>query len=514
LLRLASERTQYAIDLDYYETALRVSTDQVTVVHNYKDSGGNNVQWSSFVDLLPVEDNEEVIRADEWLPEPSTETPDGWAELSGQLAEKDRIRLLTHHSERDYPTQRRPSITAEAIQRIAGQCDAETFEIDIMSRHRRYFDPPTEITVDPDESAFDEVAFENIVGEPIRTHELDLYSQCQLKYYFYMLLFNYNGRSVERERIPFHSSRRPHRRFGWLPHVIRDQRISTGRREKLEYLIEDEFDDRYELTDRFDSREEIEEWLEEADEFSEYDLDPLVPLIQNEWQLVQQEEAANRSGQRSAPINREWTWRDWETVEISGTEVRFEPHRRDIIHNDDGYQLPVFHARHPSYAEKALKNCWESDNHQYRQPEVCEGICSRCDNLDDCSVPTKYTLDHRLHTAELTIESLSGVVMAEQYQRGSDGRDGLIKAHHLDELRDGIEGGPESILDEYNRRLPNRGWRGRASGWEEDMSEHLAEMTGDEMTSFSVDDQFVADGACEECVYREMCFVPQSSDRL
>lgn len=329
-----------------------------------------------------------------------------------------------------------------------------------------------------------------------------------------MLLFNYNGKSVERERIPFYSSRRPHWRFGRIPRVLRDQRISSGRRKKLEYLIEDEFDDRYELTDRFDSHDEIEKWFEEADMFSEYDLNPLVPLIQNEWQLVQQEEAANESGQRSSRINREWTWQGWDTVEIDGTEVRFEPHRRDIIHNDDGYVLPVFHVRHPSYAKKALKNCWSSDDYNYRQPEACDGICSRCDDLDDCSIPTKYTLDHRLHTSDITIDSLSGVVMAEQYQRGPDGRDGLIKAHHLDELRDGIEGGPEGTLDDYDRTLPNRAWRARASSWETDITDHLSEMTGDGMASFSVDDQFVADGACEECVYREMCFVPQSGDHL
>lgn len=507
-LRLQSSRTQYNIDLDYYENVMRASDTEITLLHHYKDSEGNTVEWSPFVDLLPANDLAERVRVDEWLPQTEEATPEEpdhttWEDTVENVSEKDRLRLLYHHTERLWPM-RRPTITTQDVRAIAARTDRDTVEQETMPRYDRYVQPPTEISVSADEPAFDnDLDLADVVGEPVRTHELDLFSQCQLKYYFYQLLFNYEGDSVQRDEIPYYSSSRPHHRVGRLPQVIRHQYTSPYLDEAWESIINEKIRDRYQLAHRFDDLDELEEWFDDQDDLQNKRYQ-LLPALKNEWELVQHELTGD------AEVDRQWTWAESQTETIDGTEVRIGGYRRDILNNDDGYALPVLNVRHPSYAKKAIKACWDSYDRTFRD-EDCDSLCQSCGNVDDCSRKTKFTLDHRLHTLTNVESSLAGVIYQDHYNRGPDSRYGVIKQGHINSFRESLQNDPERHLEENPSPLSRQAWYSRQSARDSDLSDHLSEMTADDLT-FEVDPGFVQLDGCDNCVYKDMCLVPERAD--
>lgn len=507
-LRLQSSRTQYNIDLDYYEKVIRASDAQVTLIHHYKDSEGNTVEWSPFVDLLPTGDLAHRVRVDEWLPhpnEPTAEEPAGttWADTAVGVSEKDRLRLLYHHTERLWPM-RRPTITVQDVREIAARTERNAVEQETMPRYDRYVRPPMEVSVSADEPAFEnDLDLVDVVGEPVRTHELDLFSQCQLKFYFYQLLFNYEGDSVQRDEIPYYSSSHPHHRVGRLPQVIRHQYTSPYLDEAWESIINEKIRDRYQLAHRFNDLDELEEWFDNQDDLQSKRYQ-LLPALKNEWELVQHELASG------SEIDRQWTWQEAQTINIGGTDVRIGNYRRDILNNDNGYALPVLNVRHPSYAEKAIKACWHSYDRNFRD-ESCGSLCQSCRHVDDCSRKTKFTLDHRLHTLTNLESSLAGVIYQDHYNRGPDSRYGMIKQGHINAFRGGVANDPERHLEDHPNPLSRPAWYSRQSDRDSDLSDHLDELTDDELT-FEVDPGFVRLDGCDSCVYKDMCLVPERAD--
>jgi ATP-dependent helicase/nuclease subunit B len=500
LLHFDSRTSQYEVDLSLYEAALRASTGDITLLHRYKDSDRNQIAWSPFVDLLPTNEQSTQIRADQWLPEPATS--DEWEEIGQDVCEKDRIRLLYHHAARKHPS-RRPEIESEHISTIATYADAEAITNDVMPRYDRYARPPTELEITPDEPAFNQGRDLNtIVGAPVRPHELDLLGHCELKFYFYQLVFNHDGESVQRDELPFYSSSRPHYRLGSLPQVIRHHHPEQDYRQQWATIIEELLPDRQADLDAFQTLDELRAWFADQD-FSEWHEQVLLPPLEDEWKLVQQE--------LDAGIERDWHWQSQRDLPLdsAGDAVFRQPgHRRDKLPMDDGYELPVFFVRNSSYAEKASKQCW--GYHGEHMDRACHSICQSCREVDDCSYSTKHVLDHRLHLVFSEDSNLVGAQYQERFDSGA--RRGYLKQNHHDQLRGGIDGGPEADFGEDLEEgwVWHNYWKSQLTNDLEAKAETLSITDDSETVSLSADEQFVRGGGCDSCVYKDMCMIPQA----
>ncbi|MGB9932898.1 hypothetical protein [Haloarcula amylolytica] len=504
--RLAAQETQYKVDIDYYELALQVSSESITVSHQFRDTEANEVPWSAFLDLIetdPSEDYVTRVRADQWLPEPGTTgMADTWDELGSQISERDRQRLIQHHANRAWPGRTAPEITADNLERLSTLTNQETYTQQVRPRYERYVQPPTQITVSADEAAFDGFSLQDIVGSPISVHELDLFSQCQLKFYYYQFLFNFNGTDVRRQEIPFYMGSRQNYRFGQLPQIIQHHYAGEQSREAWQSIINQKLRDRRSLTDRFDSRDEVREWVQE--EFNSYIDLQIGPQLADEYTLVEQEEESDETHQR------QWTWQQERRVDVGNeTRVWLPGHRQDILPHDDDYVLPIYHVRHSSYAQKASKTCWNGS--RYRD-EGCSSLCESCDDVDDCSYNTRFMLDHRIHTLPHAEDNYAGYLFHDQYESGSHARHGLIKQNHAAAIRAGINNGPEANLGPGNQ-IPTAGWYSREGQWNEDLNTHLENIQPtDGEVEFSVGEGFVNRGGCESCAYRSMCGVPDGGE--
>ncbi|TKX86090.1 hypothetical protein EXE43_10155 [Halorubrum sp. SS5] len=505
--RLPAQETQYKVDMDYFQLALQVSSDTVTISHQYRDTEGNEVPWSAFIDLIETDSSEDYvtrIRSDQWLPEPgTTESADSWGELARQVSERDRQRLLQHHANRDWPEGTVPEITAADLESLATFTNRDTYQRRLRPRYERYRHPPTEISVSPDEPAFEEMNLEDVVGSPVSVHELDLFGQCQLKFYYYQFLFNFNGEDVKRQEIPFYSGTLENYRFGELPQILQHHYAGENSRAAWENIIEQKIPDRRTLTDRFDSREDVREWV--RDEFTPYIDRQIGPQLADEYTLVEQEVQSDND------IQRQWTWQQDAEVSVDGGDVSvwLPGHRRDVLPHDDDYVLPIYHVRHSSYAKKAIKACW--DGSSFRD-EGCGSLCESCNDLEDCGYNTRFMLDHRIHMVSQAEDSYVGYLFQDQYESGSHARQGLLKQNHATAVRGDMENGPEAKLGPANQ-IPTGGWYSREGQWNDDLNAHLESIRpDDDGTEFGVDRAFVNRGGCESCVYRSMCGVPDAGD--
>ncbi len=504
--RLAASESQHAVDVDYYELALRVSTESITVSHQYRDTEGNAVPWSSFVDLLDLDEDQPYVtrlRADQWLPEPDSNGRASWEAVGQGISERDRTRLLQFHSNRGLPQSTSPPISEEDVEKLATFTDRDTYLDEIHPRYERFARPPWEITVDSDEPSFADTSLDEILESPISVHELDLFGQCELKFYFYQFLFNHQNDGVERQSIPRYDSSSPDYRFGELPQIIQHQYAGEQSRSTWRTIIEEEIQDRESLITRFDSRREVRDWLQ--NEFGEWTDAKIGPQLADEYSLVLQEADATEE------ISREWHWRDASTTEIDGTGVEvWQPgYRYDVFPADDNYELPIHQVRHSSYAEKATKLC-----HSGGMPnDECGTICTSCRNVDDCDYSTKFSLDHRVHAAPHAHDSNVGFLFQDQYEGGQDARWGQLKQGHAAAVRGDMEGGPEGNLDAGNAQLGRRQWYARQGSRDDDLESHLESFVPtDGSITYEADPQFVNQGGCESCVYRSMCAVPNAGD--
>lgn len=489
--------SQYNNELDLYQAALSASTDRITVLHHYKDAESRDIAWSPFVDQFPVEDLSERIRMDQWLPSQNELQNDAveesWNDLSKRISTKDTLRLVLYHGNRQHPDQA-PRLDKSDLGDLTKSLPQSEFS-QVSPRFERFESPPHMISVDPDEPAFDDLQLEEIVGPPYHPHELDLFSQCEMKFYYYQFLFNFIGEDVQRSSIPIYFD--PHYRFGRLPAIIRHHYVSDDYKEKWSQLIESDslLRDRQNSLDRFDSLDQLEEWFTEQSEFSSYDKRTLLNNLKAEWKLVQQEQ--------SHGIRRDWEWVPAQEVSVDGYQMALPGHRRDILPEDDGYTVPVFPVRHSSYARKALKSCYQGGD----RVEKCSGICHNCGREDFCEYPSKYMLDHRVHTVTSADIDLAAIVFQESFNSGSDGRRGFVKDYgdHKTALREGLEGDPESNLESRNRGM----WYHFEGQWKEDLKNHLERFAQIPEEGVTVDEDFVRRGGCDECVYRGLCQIPQ-----
>ncbi|WP_331232216.1 PD-(D/E)XK nuclease family protein [Natronorarus salvus] len=491
-----SKLDQYEQDLDSYAAALSTCTGELTLTQFYLDSENDPVAWSPFVDFLdpdPIEDEYVTrIRLDEWLPTPRD--GESWPDTWKRASKRDLLRSYVFHAA-DVEHTAGPRIEQAEFHHLAFRTSVDPLEQFVGPRIDRYIEPIYSIFVDPDEPAFDgALSLEDIVGGPMRSHEIDLFAQCELKFYYYQLMFNFDGDQIERDRIPEQYCEVPTSRFGELPAVIHSQQADESFSTGMKRVISDLLPDRQHDLDSFASRGELRDWFQ--------DLEPklpreLLPSLYAEWEEVQRE--------LDHSIDRGWNWEDDpDPVPISGTEVVLPPHRIDTL--SDG-SLPVFSVRERHYAERALKQCWTGGNRPSRD-EQCDDLCQSCERYDDCSYTTKHILDHRLHTAAIQSNETSGFLLYEQGQTRPDARQGHLV------VDDSVPYGDSESVEPSLRRITTDEYNDTVSRWRSDIEHHVRRLRPSPGVEFRTEPAFVTDlNGCENCVYRELCRVPLQEDR-
>lgn len=528
-LHLDNDQTVYGESVDFYHASLAAANEEadITLLHSYRDQRGNEVSWSSFVDLLDTETESIRTRVGAYLPEPrdtsawetssttdydtdeevgggSTEE-ESWAELSLRISPRERLRSVLYHANRDYPSNH-PEIEPADVEALLRDMDVETFEAAVEPRLERYEAPPTEVTISADEPAFDEVDLDRITGGPFHPHELDLVSQCGLKFYYYQLLYNYEGEAPDRETIPYYSSTQPHHRFYELPKVIRDNHADPRNVDRWKTIITDLLPDRQDPERglrQFDSTDDLRAWFEEQD-IDDFN-DMLFENLRRERELVFNEVAADTT--------RDWAWREQTTIQIDDHELVVPPHRVDYVETESKtYAIPVFYARISNRARSALKACFDGDgaDENIYGREDCASICEWC-GKEDCQYDSKYVLDHRIlggyaQEVEVNDTSVLGIGIQEQWADDAGSRHLIIKSNHADKLH------PDSTIEDLTKRGFSPQWYNeKVPGWETDLTTHADQLTTTDGVSLEANEDLVADD-CLDCVYRDLCFVPEGGD--
>lgn len=507
-----SRRQQYAQELDFYGVATRACTDQLTLSHEYLNAETDPVAWSSFVDFLAPEYQEDAfverIPVDRWLPERPDDDEEFWA----RLTPRDRLRTYTFHTaETDHETgpERLPS---HDLVSLALWTDGDVVDRAIQPRLRRLTEETVGIHVAADDASFTgQLDIEEALGGPVQPHEADLFGQCELKFYYYQLLFNRTGDSIRRETVPDRLEDDPTSRFGELPAVVSDHYARPRDRQVLSEVVTDH--DRETLFDGFGGVADVVAWWEE-----EYPEAPraLVQGLIREFNVYEAETAAG--------VDREWAWRapDEVVTEVAGRQFALGPHRLDRVTLPDrgSVVVPVFYVGGVDTARDAIKQCWVPAADGGTRAEDCERLCDSCEYkpTGNCERPSKYVLDHRLHGAAAAYADvdLGGVVFVEPRNSRPSGRQGYVI-----DPDDPASAAPEAF-EPSTERVSRAAWHQRVGSWEFDLEGHLADMAPTNGITFDVDRSFVergtnqygeydgsGDDGCATCAYRDLCQLPR-----
>ncbi|WP_138007106.1 hypothetical protein [Halalkalirubrum salinum] len=512
---LDNRATAYGEAVDFYQATLRTaeSDASISLVHTYQDQQGNDIAWSSFVDLFDIESEADAasplvdrVGVGEWLPQPRNsedKITESWDEVIRRTAPRERLRMLLYQANRDYP-KNDPAISNDELGMLASVIDPELMNDEIQPRINRYQSPPTEVTIEANEPAFDTVEFETIAGTPFRPHELDLNGQCGLKYYYYQLLYNFEGNDPERDQIPTYYSQAPHYRLGELPLIIRENYADPRYVEKWRRLITELIPDRQSAKSglaQFDSIEQLRTWLISQDGFEEYDLNTIFKNLVAERQLVEQE--------LENGVTRGWNWRTRSNVKINDYELSVPPYRLDTL-TDGGsdYVVPIFFTRFSNRANSALKNCrsaiWEAD-------ETTRSICLECSHCESCEYNSKYVIDHRMlagfeHETKAFNNNVAGIGLQEQYA-GLDNGDRVVA------MRQGIIGKfhpfeSENVFESLNGRGYSEVWDNKAAAWRKNFLTQANQLDSNTPVTLTANMDLVNRDECLNCIYRDLCAVP------
>ena len=514
---LDSRETVYGEALDFYQAALSTATPdaEITLVHTYRDERGNSVSWSPFVDLFNVGSDTHDdglinrISVGDWIPRPA-DKQESWGELADKVAPRERLRMVLYHAHRDNPGTD-PCVETDDLVSIIDSLETQSLSSLILPRVNRYHTPPTAVSIEPDEPAFNETSIDAVTGEPLFPHELDLASQCGLKYYYYQFLYNYTGGSLERAEIPKYYSGHSHYRLGELPYIIRenyaDPRYITKWKEIVTTLLPERQSARNGLA-QFDSDPELRDWIEQEDTFDSYDLNTIYQNLRGERRLVEAELAND--------IKRTWAWRDGGTVTVDDHVLGVPSYRIDTVIEDDSvYSIPTFFTRFSKRGRSSLKSCfnraiWESN-------ERTGELCLDCGNVEKCNFHSKYVIDHRMlagHRYETDVHNgkVVGIGMQEQYAGPNDGERVIaIQTNYTNKIQ------PSTVSSEFEQ-LISRGYPGNWSEsvghWENNFTEMADRLDTDGPITLEANSTLVNQDECLECVYRDLCAVPDSGVNL
>lgn len=506
LLYAPSREETFQRELDDYEATVRSTRKQLTLSRHAHDADGDEVAWSPFVDAIATDrdvDDPDYhrIRQSQWLPGPGWYGD--WQATTAHAPMRDRLRLAVHHLREGVTGDTfNPRLSTEAVTdeatliRLLLSVDGDDYAA-VGAGHRRFSSPLTRVTVDAEEGAFDgphDLA--SLVGDSVRSHEIDLFNHCELKYYFYQLFFSRDGAVPDRDSWPTTETPAAATLYPTLPTVLASHYAPEPFRRSMAAIVRDHLPARQADLAAFDDvgelRAAFDEWRETDDRLEESVFQTLVA----EYATVEQELAAG--------IDREWAWVDGDDREvvIGGHSVRLPLHRVDRIGGDGGTLFPVFASARPGAARIAVKNCWQQSNAGIRG-EATDTVCASCGNRDRCDVTTKGVIDSRLRARTVTDDTVGGLVV-DRFQSAPNGRQGFYRNDGRFEPTD-----HERYLDP----LDGGDWTIRERHWERDLEATLDTMSPDDgKITYSVDREFVKNGGCEGCVFRDLCMVPYHLD--
>ncbi len=514
---LDSPRSNFEETLDFYQAGLSTLAPdgEIQLYHSYRDERGNEIAWSPFVDLFDVtadgDASERPVRrlsVGEWVPTPESNTAIAWEDLTSRIAPRERLRMLLYYANRESSSDR-DEISESGVEAIAAQLPQHPLSALVLPRVDRHQEPPTEVTIQPDEPAFDEVSLAAVSGGPHQPHELDLQAQCGLKYYYYQFLYNYMGDNPNREEIPKYYSQTPHWRLGQLPYIVRENYADPRYVNKWKDIITELLPDRQSTTTglaQFDSESSLREWIANQDRFDEYDMNTIYENLRAERTLVLAE--------REAGITREWRWRSGDEVTVDGHQLAVPDYRLDTIQNGDStYAIPVFFTRFTQRGQSALKSCfngaiWETD-------ERTGELCLECGREDRCNYHSKYIIDHRMLAGQQYETTrydtkVVGIAMQEQYAGPTDGnRVVAIQNNYVDKVA------PDGDFFEQliHRGYPQQ-WNESVNDWKANFATLANTLDTTTEVELAANPTIVNRDDCLNCVYRGLCQVPDSEVEL
>ena len=516
---LDNRATVYNQAVDFYQTVLMTATQdaEITLCHTYRDERGNDEAWSPFVDLFDLKKDAPIksrpvdrVEVGDWLPNPRSETED-WTEVAERISPRERLRTLLYQSYRDHPDID-PAITEEDLTNVYERVPETPLTELILPRLQRYHTPPTSVSIEPSEPAFDEVSLDSVVGAPYPPHELDLQTPCGLKYYYYQFLYNFTGKEPPRSEIPKYYASSPHWRLGQLPYIVRENYADPRYVDKWRQIVEEFFPDRQDQRRglaQFDSKQSIRDWVTSQDLFDEYDLNTIYPNLIAEWELIKQELQQN--------ITRDWAWREGGTITIDDESLHVPAYRVDILTDGDSeYRVPIFFTRFSNRAESASKACFNHDDDNiWDFEEVGDSLCVQCHRGDDCTYHSKYVIDHRMlagyhHETQIVDASVAGIGFQEQYA-GSSYDDGqrviVMRTGIMDKFHPG-DGFGDIAFEVLAPRGYKNDWQSKTEDWLRHAETLAATRDTDSTVELSANPTIVQADDCLTCVYRELCMVP------
>jgi hypothetical protein len=509
---LDSRATNYGEALDFYQATLAAAEPgaEITLCHTYQDDRGNTISWSPFLDLFELDDETqddrpvERISVGSWLPQPRSES-ESWSAVTGRVAPRERLRILLYQAHRDIPSHP-PSVTPDDLRRMMSVTPTRPLPDLILPRVDRHHEPPTAVEIDPDEPAFSDVSLTQVTGQPHHPHELDLQAQCGLKYYYYQFLYNFTGSELPRDDIPKYYSSSPHWRLGELPYIVRENYADPRYVQKWQHIITTLLPERQSDSAglmQFNSDEELSQWVAAQDAFDSYDFNTIYQNLRAERQLV--------AAELEQGVTRSWDWRDGNTVEVDGVELAVPSYRLDTITNDDSeYRIPIFFTRFSDRASSALKTCF--DGQIWETNERTGELCLACDRSDNCSYHSKYVIDHRMlaghqYESEDFGSQVVGIGLQEQYADPSNG--GRVVAIQQNYIRFADADLDTSIEQLVSRGYPQN-WDESVQNWTQNFTELAETVAADSPVTLEANPTIVTQDDCLNCVYRDLCRVPDS----
>lgn len=509
---LDSRDTAYGETLDFYQAALSTAREraEINLYHTYRDERGNDRSWSPFVDLFDVSEDDGVssaavdrISVGDWIAHPQSDD-ESWSTVANRVAPRERLRMLLFHAHRPTPGSP-PAISRADLDKVFSTISFPSLDQLILPRVSRYNKPPTSVKIALDEPAFEDVSLEEVTGSPHNTHELDLQAQCGLKYYFYQFLYNFTGDIPEREEIPKYYSSNPHWRLGELPYIVRENYADPRYVSKWGSIVTGLLPERQSTTQglrQFDSDAELQDWVESQDEFDSYDVNTIYQNLRAERRLVEAE--------INAGTERTWEWRSGGTIELDGHELRVPAYRLDIIHNGDSqYAIPIFFTRFSNRAMSALKTCY--DGAIWEANERTGELCLDC-GQSDCTYHSKYVIDHRMlggyrYESEEFGSKVIGIGLQEQYAGPEDGdRVVATKTNYVDK----VQLADTDIFEKFVPRGYPQDWDSSVADWTQNFLDIAKVTDGNSTASLAVNPNIVQRDDCLNCVYRDLCGVPDS----
>lgn len=464
-LHAPTNEAQFEGDTDEYRAAITAASKGVWCCRRYTNQEGEAIPWSGFVDAYISQADEEIqrISTDEWLP--TADSEGDWKSAIRTATPRDRLRLLSAtFPDGVRPTKLQPSgslTDRDGVVELLSRADGDAYSREIEPRRQRYVgEDIRSITVRPDEAVvFDDQSLNETTGSPIRSHELDLYTNCELKFYHYQYL---NSGGADRDCM------------SELPTVLQDRYPSAAFTDGLRRLITsaDRLWDRQAAFGAFDSlgafRDQLVSWIETDPVLT----DALIQPMLGEYLAVDQELAAG--------LSREWRWEPATTITIDGHAVSVPGHRVDYVPKYE-FSIPVWYTAADGAAERLVRQSLTPTDSGVR--------------------------DHRLLFGAETADTFGGTLVCDPTSAADSARHGFLIGD-LNPI-------PESVPQESNlRRVGRAEWRETRNQWREATANRLGSMTAtDKPITYRVSESFVDNGGCIGCDYRDLCGVPASRRR-